>query len=49
MECEGEDHGRKCLWRKVRQPQKQDDTAESRIRVGAITIVPLSLQASISS
>ena len=32
----------KCLWRKVRQPWKQGDTAESHIAGGAITIAPLS-------
>jgi hypothetical protein len=40
--CEGGDCGGKCLWRKVRQPWKQGDTAEWRIGGGAITISSLS-------
>ena len=39
----------KCLWRKVRQPWKQGDTAESCVGGGVITIASLSLHASISS
>ena len=30
-ECEGGDHGGKCLWRKAGQTWKQGDTAESCI------------------
>ena len=40
--CEGGDHGGKCLWRKVGQPWKQGDPAESHIVGGAITIASLS-------
>ena len=38
---EGWDCGRKCLWRKARQPWKQGDTAESCIGGGAITMTLL--------
>ena len=41
-ECEGGDCGGKCLWRKARQPWKQGDTAESRVRGEAITIASFS-------
>ena len=44
-----EETGGKCLWRKVRQPWKQGDIAESHIEGGAITIASLSPQASIGS
>jgi len=44
-----ENRGRKCLWRKARQPWKQGDTAESHIGGGAITVASLSPHASISS
>ena len=37
-----EEMGRKCLWRKARQPWKQGDMAESYIRGGTITITSLS-------
>ena len=47
--CEGGDCGGKCLWRKVRQPWKQGNIAESHIEGGAITIASLSPQASIGS
>ena len=47
--CEGGDHGGKCLWRRARQPRKQDNTAESCIGSGAITIASLPSQASIDS
>ena len=47
--CEGGDFGRKCLWRKARQPWKQGDTAESRIWAWAITIASLFPRTSISS
>ena len=39
--CEG-DHGGKCWWKRARQPQKQGDTAESRVGGGAITIASFS-------
>ena len=39
----------KCLWRKVRQPWKQGDTAESCVEGGAITMTSLSPKGSISS
>ena len=39
----------KCLWRKVRQPWKQGDTAESCVGCGDITIASLSPHTSISS
>ena len=39
--CEGGECGGKRLWRKVRQPWKQGDTAESHIGDGAITITSL--------
>ena len=39
----------KCLWRKVRQPWKQGDTAESCVGGGAITIASVSLHDSIGS
>ena len=42
-ECERGDFGGKCLRRKVRQPWKQGDTAESPIRGGAIWHHSLSL------
>ena len=48
-ECERGDFGGKCLRRKVRQPWKQDDTAESCVGGGVITIASLSLQASSGS
>ena len=49
-ECEGGDCGGKCLWRrKVRQPWKQGDTAESYVVDGAITTAPLPQHASIGS
>ena len=41
-ECEGGDHGRKCLCRKAGQTWKQDSTAESRVGGGTITIASLS-------
>ena len=44
-----EEMGRKCLWRKARQPWKQGDMAESYIRGGTITITSLSPQARINS
>ena len=47
--CEKGDFGGKCLWRKVRQPWKQGDTAESPIRGEVITIASLSPHASVSS
>ena len=37
------------VWRKVKQPWKQDHTAESRVVGGAIPIAPLSPQASIGN
>ena len=37
------------LWRRARQPRKQDDTAESCVKVGAITIASLSPHTCISS
>ena len=48
-ECEEGDCGRKCRWRKAKQPRKQGDTAESCVGGGAITIASLSPRASISS
>ena len=47
--CEGGDRGGKCLWRKAGQPWKQGDTAESRVRGGAITKASLPSHASIGS
>ena len=41
--------GGKCWWRKARQPWKQDDTAESCIAGGAITVASLPPHASVSS
>ena len=41
--------GGKCLWRKARQPWKQGDTAESRVRGTASTIASLSPHARIWS
>ena len=38
---EGGNRGGKCQWRKARQPWKQNDTAESHIVGGAITIASL--------
>ena len=35
MGCEGGDCGGKCLWRKIRKPWKQGDTAESYVRGGS--------------
>ena len=40
-----EETGEKCLWRKARQPRKQDNTAESCIGGGAITITSPHLSA----
>ena len=47
--CEGGDGDGRCLWREARQPRKQDNTAESRVGGGTITIASLSPPASISS
>ena len=47
--CEGGDPGGKCLWRRARQPRKQDNNAESCTGSGAITIASLPSQASIDS
>ena len=47
--CEGGDHGGKYLWRKVKQPWKQGDSAESHVGGGAITIDSLSPQTSFGS
>ena len=47
--CEGGDRGGKCLWRNAGQPWKQDDTAESHVVDGTITIASLPSHASISS
>ena len=41
MRCEG-DHGGKYWCKKVRQPWKQGNTAESHVGGGAITIASLS-------
>ena len=49
MGCEGGNCGGKCLWRKARQPWKQGNIAESRVRGGAITIASLPPHASIGS
>ena len=47
--CEGGDCWGECLWRKARQPWKQDDTAESCVGGGTTTIATLSPHASIRS
>ena len=39
--CEEGDCGGKCMWRKVGQPRKQGDTAESCIGGGTISIASL--------
>ena len=39
--CEGGNCGGKCLWKKARQPWKQDDSAELHVVGGAITIASL--------
>ena len=46
---EGGDYGGKCLWKKVRQPWKQGDSAESHLGGGAITIASFSPHASTGS
>ena len=48
-ECEGWDCSGKCLWSKDRQPWKQEDTAESGIGGGAVTIASLFPHAGIGS
>ena len=45
--CEGGDCGGKYLWRKVKQPWKQGDSAESHVGGGAITIAFLTPPTSI--
>ena len=47
--CEGWDCSGKCLWSKDRQPWKQEDTAESGIGGGAVTIASLFPHAGIGS
>ena len=47
--CEEGDYGTKCLWRKARKPWKQEDTVESPVGGGTITIASLSPHASIGS
>ena len=42
--CAGGGCGGKCLWRKARQPWKQDITTESRVEGGVITIASLSMR-----
>ena len=47
--CEGGDCAWKCLWRKAGEPWKQDNTVESCLGSGAITLASLTPIASNSS